>query len=419
VSYIGSWAIDDLLTFVTVTQVFSTGVATDADSAPAYRVYEDETTTPILTGTMALLDSANTAGLYSEQITLSAANGFEKGKSYSIYISATVSSVAGATWRSFQIQAAVDTKSINAVAATSVTTINANLGQTQPVNFTGTAGSALVKADMVDIAGATVSTSTAQIGVNTVNLGGTSQTGRDIGASVLLSSGSSTGQLDFTSGVVKVNLVQILGTVLTETAGLLAGGFKKFFNVATPTGTLNSIPDAVAGAAGGLFIAGSNAATTVNITGNITGNLSGSVGSVTARVTANTDQLAGQTVTAAAGVTFPTSVASPTNITAGTITTVTNLTNAPTVGDFTTVMKTSLGTASSDALATDTYAEPSGVPAATATLADKLGWLAFLARNRIEETATTQVVKADDGTTTVGTAAVSDDGTTFVRDEWA
>jgi hypothetical protein len=59
----------------------------------------------------------------------------------------------------------------------------------------------------------------------------------------------------------------------------------------------------------------------------------------------NATQLAGQTITAAAGVTFPTSVASPTNITAGTITTVTNLTNAPTAGDFTATMKTSIGTA--------------------------------------------------------------------------
>ena len=40
----------------------------------------------------------------------------------------------------------------------------------------------------------------------------------------------------------------------------------------------------------------------------------------------NAKQLAGQTITAAAGVTFPTSVASPTNITAGTVTTATNLT---------------------------------------------------------------------------------------------
>jgi hypothetical protein len=60
---------------------------------------------------------------------------------------------------------------------------------------------------------------------------------------------------------------------------------------------------------------------------------------------ANATQLAGQTVTAAAGVTFPTSVASPTNITAGTIATVTNLTNAPGAGDFTATMKTSIGTA--------------------------------------------------------------------------
>lgn len=43
------------------------------------------------------------------------------------------------------------------------------------------------------------------------------------------------------------------------------------------------LPSVTAGQAGGLFVAGSNAATTVNITGN----LSGSVGSVTGRVTAN------------------------------------------------------------------------------------------------------------------------------------
>ena len=117
-------------------------------------------------------------------------------------------------------------------------------------------------------------------------LGGMTQTGRDIGASVLLSSGTGTGQLDFTSGVVKANLAQILGTALTETAGQLAGAFKKWFNVAAPTGTVNSIPDAVAGAAGGLFIAGTNAATTVTtaLTTTFTGNLTGSVASVTGAV---------------------------------------------------------------------------------------------------------------------------------------
>ncbi len=87
---------------------------------------------------------------------------------------------------------------------------------------------------------------------NASQLGGTSQTGRDVGASVLLSSGTGAGQLDFTSGVVKANLAQILGTALTETAGQIAAAFKKFFNVASPTGTVNSLPDAVPGANGGL-----------------------------------------------------------------------------------------------------------------------------------------------------------------------
>lgn len=68
---------------------------------------------------------------------------------------------------------------------------------------------------------------------------GTAQTARDLGASVLLSTGTGTGQLDFTSGVVKANLAQILGTALTETAGLLAGGFKKFFNIVAPAATMD------------------------------------------------------------------------------------------------------------------------------------------------------------------------------------
>lgn len=98
----------------------------------------------------------------------------------------------------------VNTKLINGVATTSVTAINANVGTTQPVNFTGTGATAYVKAGLWDI----------------------------------------------------------LGTVLTETAGQIAAAFVKFFNKAAPTGTVNSLPDAVPGAANGLVIAGSNAATT-------------------------------------------------------------------------------------------------------------------------------------------------------------
>jgi ActR/RegA family two-component response regulator len=101
--FLGQWAIDALLTFPCNTHDPTTGAATDADSAPTYRLFEDETGTPILTGSMALLDASNTAGFYSEQITLSAANGFEVGKTYTVYITATVASVAGTMSHTFQV----------------------------------------------------------------------------------------------------------------------------------------------------------------------------------------------------------------------------------------------------------------------------------------------------------------------------
>ncbi len=63
--------------------------------------------------------------------------------------------------------------------------------------------------------------------------------------------------------------------------------------------------------------------------------------------------------------------------------------------------------------------EPSSVPAANATPLEKIAWLAALARNKVVQTATEQTLKADDGSTTIATAAVSDDGTSFVRAEWS
>lgn len=70
------------------------------------------------------------------------------------------------------------------------------------------------------------------LNVSTKYVGGTLQTARDLGLSVLLSAGSGTGQLDFTSGVVKANATQLLGTawLAPGTAGTpdvntkLAGG---------------------------------------------------------------------------------------------------------------------------------------------------------------------------------------------------
>jgi hypothetical protein len=147
-------------------------------------------------------------------------------------------------------------------------------------------------------------------------------------------------------GNITGNLVGTVSTLTTYTgntpqtgdsyAVVKSGGTGDAAAIKTKT---DFLPSATAGAAGGVFIAGTNAATTITtgLTTTFTGNLTGSVASVTGNIGG------------ISGVTIPSTIASPTNITAGTITTVTNLTNAPTVGDLTSTMKTSVTTAATAA----------------------------------------------------------------------
>lgn len=143
--------------------------------------------------------------------------------------------------------------------------------------------------------------------VDVGKVGGTSQTARDIGASVLLSPGTGTGQLDITSGVVKSNLVQILATALTETVGgYLAAAFKKLFDVATPALTAASVNQTgdnytrIGANGAGLTALGDTriahldadvssrstfaGGAVASVTGNVGGNVTGSVGSVVGAV---------------------------------------------------------------------------------------------------------------------------------------
>ena len=85
---------EDLVFSVMVHDPANPNVLVDADAVPTYRVYEEETVTPILTGSMAKLDDGNTLGFYAELIACTVANGFEDGKTYTIYISTAVSSNA-------------------------------------------------------------------------------------------------------------------------------------------------------------------------------------------------------------------------------------------------------------------------------------------------------------------------------------
>lgn len=176
------------------------------------------------------------------------------------------------------------------------------------------------------------------VDANAVKLGpsgsGTAQTARDIGTSVLLSAGSGTGQLDFTSGVVKANATQWLGGAIpaVNVTGVPLVDLKYTLGTISPATAGSVRADAVTGAVG---------------------SVTGAVGSVTAAITlpsipANWITAAGINAAALNGkgdwmvsytqptgflaATFPTgTVANTTNITAGTITTATNLTNLPSI----------------------------------------------------------------------------------------
>lgn len=98
--------IGDTLVWTVNTHDPATAAAADADSVPTYRVYEEETPTPILTGSMAKLDDGNTTGYYSESIACTTGNGFEAAKSYSIYVEVTINSVVSTNSYNFKAKAA-------------------------------------------------------------------------------------------------------------------------------------------------------------------------------------------------------------------------------------------------------------------------------------------------------------------------
>lgn len=103
--FLGSWDIDDVLRVHIQTSSVTTGAATDADAAPTWRVYEDDTATPVTTGSFSTLNSQT--GFYVANITLAASIGYEVGRQYAIRTQATVGGVIGADVHSFQIQSEV------------------------------------------------------------------------------------------------------------------------------------------------------------------------------------------------------------------------------------------------------------------------------------------------------------------------
>jgi hypothetical protein len=170
--------------------------------------------------------------------------------------------------------------SINSVATSSVTTVNANVGTTQPHNFTGTGASATVKTDMVNIAGSAVSTSTAQLGVNVVNFGGSAGT--------------------FASGRPEVNTTHAAGTAWGSgaiTAGAIASNAITAAKIATDAiGAAQIAADAVAEIQAGLSTyAGGDTSGTTTLLSRLTSTRAGLLDNLDAAVSTRSTYAGGDT----------------------------------------------------------------------------------------------------------------------------
>ena len=131
--------IGDNLVFSVCTHDPDTGVLTDADTVPDYWVYEDETAVEILSGNMAKFDGKT--GHYTELIAVSVGNGFENGKTYTIFIDATVDSDLGGISFAFK---AYDDKKANVIRISGSSEAADNLEASAETIVVGAATSTLL-----------------------------------------------------------------------------------------------------------------------------------------------------------------------------------------------------------------------------------------------------------------------------------
>lgn len=298
------------------TTVQATGAPTTLAGTPKLRVYKNGSTTESsdLTPTV---DFDSRTGLNLVAIDLTGDSGFyATGQDYNIVITAgTVNSVSvvGYVVGAFSILHRSPLRPATA-------------GRTLVVDANGLADANVVKL------GPTGS--------------GTAQTARDVGASVLLSTGTGTGQLDFTSGVVKANATQFSGQTITAAGGVtMPGTVASATNITAATGiditkilgTAISTPatagildvnvknmNNVAGTAI-TTVKAVQGLTTADTVVTVSGNVNGSVGSVTGAVGSVTGNVGGNVVGSVASVTgnVAGSVASVTGNVAGSVASVT------------------------------------------------------------------------------------------------
>jgi hypothetical protein len=249
-SYRGDIRLGDTIDIKFTTRKFSTGAPFTLAGSPVISAYVGNGTTEITAGITLTVDFDARTGLNNVRVVATSGNGFATATNVDLVITTgTVDSVSvvGETIGSFSIE--------NRSALMPTTA-----ARTLDVSAGGEAG-----VDWANVGSPTTA----------VNLSATNIDVDQIVASVSGAVGSVTGSVGSVTGAVG-SVTGAVGSVTGLTASDVGA-------IKTKT---DFLPSATAGAAGGVFIAGANAATSITtaLTANITGNLSGSVGSVTGAV---------------------------------------------------------------------------------------------------------------------------------------
>ncbi len=189
----------------------STGAATDADSTPAVTIAEDGSDiaySPTVTNVA--------TGLYKVQINATAGNGFEAGKRYSVYVTATVGGVTGRDGiGEFEVLATdLNTGVASVVAGVAVASVAANA-----IDAAALAADAITEIQnglsTLNAAGvrAAVGLTSADLDLQLAALAAYVDTLETLTAAVK----AQTDQLAFTAGLVQADVQRVRGQDLTGT----------------------------------------------------------------------------------------------------------------------------------------------------------------------------------------------------------
>lgn len=194
--------IDEVVHFDVITSdPTDEGAAVDADAAPTYDVFEENTDTPILDD-QTMTKRTSLTGNYRGSFTASAANGFEAGKWYSVVVTATVGSKVGkCVAKNFRVAPAESSAGVPKVDVSHAAGTAWNSGAIARATFAADTGLQSIRSNTAQAGGA-----------STITLDASASAVDDFynGASILTTGGTGAGQFRIITdyvGATKVTTV--------------------------------------------------------------------------------------------------------------------------------------------------------------------------------------------------------------------